>query len=76
MKGKNLFDIEEEIRNIITFVSKQNETIISVEINQYTNNYLYSNHIYGFKNISTIINNDLSNFEIKINREKNERKNK
>ena len=70
MDGKNLIDIDKEINNIITMFSKQGEIITSVEINQDTNDYLNSRSIYGFKNIPVIINNDLINNEIKINREK------
>lgn len=70
MSGKNLIDIDNEINNIITLLLKQNEIITSIEINQYTNDYLNSKSIYGFKNIPVIINNDLVNNEIKINREK------
>lgn len=68
---KNLFDIENEITNVVTLISNQNETIASIEINEYTNDFLKSKNVYGFGDIPTIINNDLNNFEAKINRGKN-----
>ena len=68
--GKNLIDVDKEINNIITMFSKQGEIITSVEMNQYTNDYIKSGSIYGFKDIHIIINNDLINNEIKVNREK------
>lgn len=76
MEGKNLFDIQKEINENINFINSNNEHIVSIEINQYTLNYLKSKNIYGFsdvynKQIPIIINDDLNNYEIKFNREKN-----
>ena len=73
---KNLLDIEKEIKQPISYINKNNEHITSVEINQYTLNYLKSKGIYKFsddfnKEIPIIINEFLINNQIKFNREKN-----
>ena len=75
-KGKNLFDIGKTIQNEISYIENHNETVTSIEMNKYTQDYLKSKNIYGFKsyitgNIPIIINNMLINLELKINREKN-----
>jgi hypothetical protein len=67
---KNLFDDEKIINGYIKYLDDNNEIIVSVEINQYTKDYLKEKGIYVFKNIPVIINNDLVNNEIKINQEK------
>lgn len=71
VQGKNLIDIKEQIEENINLISKSNETIISTEINEFTLNYLKNLGIYGIANKPTIINNNLLNFQIKFNREKN-----
>ena len=76
MKGKNLFDIGKETEVTISYIENNDEHIIGIEINQYTLDKLNTKAIYGFKDcynnrIPIIINNDLSNNEIKFNREKN-----
>lgn len=71
IKGKNLFDINNQIEENINLISKDNETIISTEINGFTLNYLKNLGIYSIANKPIIINNNLLNFQIKFNREKN-----
>lgn len=71
VRGKNLFDINKQIEENINLISKDNETIISTEINKFTLNYLKNLGIYGIANKPIIINNNLLNFQIKFNREKN-----
>lgn len=71
VRGKNLFDINKQIEENINLISKDNETIISTEINEFTLNYLKNLGIYGIANKPIIINNNLHNFQIKFNREKN-----
>ena len=67
--GKNLFDDEKIINGYIKYLSDNDEIIVSVEINQYTKNYLGKKGIYKIANAPYIINNNLSNFEIKFNRQ-------
>lgn len=69
MESKNLFDTSRQIDNI--FKNIQGETVIGIEMNGYTLNFLKSKNIYGFGNIPLIINNNLDNFMIKVYREKN-----
>ena len=76
MEGKNLFDVGREIEKTISYVERNDEHIISIEINKNTLDYLKTKGIYKFKNvfneeIPIIINNSLIDNEIKFNREKN-----
>lgn len=76
MEGKNLFDVGKEIEKAISYVERNDEHIISIEINQNTLDFLKTKGIYEFKNIfneeiTIIINNSLIDNEIKFNREKN-----
>lgn len=71
VRGKNLFSIKEQIEENINLISKDNETIISTEMNEFTLNYLKSLGIYGIANKPIIINNNLLNYQIKFYREKN-----
>jgi hypothetical protein len=68
--GKNLIDNEKIINKYIEYFNDNDENIVSVEINQYTKDYLEQKGIYKIKNALYIINNNLDNFEIKFNREK------
>ena len=73
---KNLFDISKQIKNTMDFINKNDEHIVSVEINQKTLDYLKTEKIYGFSDaynnvIPVIINNYMNDNEIKFNREKN-----
>lgn len=68
--GKNLFDDEKIINKYIEYLNDNNENIVSVEINQYTKDYLEEKGIYKIANALCIINNNLRNFEIKFNRQK------
>lgn len=67
---KNLFNDEKIINGYIKYLNDNNEIIVSVEINQYTKDYLKEKGIYKIANALCIINNNLSNFEIKFNRQK------
>lgn len=71
IKGKNLFDIKRQIEEDINLIYKNNETIASTEMNEFTLNYLKSCGFISIDNKPTIINNNLFNFQIKINIEKN-----
>lgn len=68
--GKNLFDDKKIINGYIKYLNDNDENIVSVEINQYTKKYLKEKGIYKIGNVPYIINNNLSNFEIKFNRQK------
>ena len=68
--GKNLFDDKKIIRKYIEYLNDNDENIVSIEINQYTKDYLEEKGIYKIANALCIINNNLSNFEIKFNRQK------
>ena len=67
--GKNLFDDEKIINKYIEYLNDNNENIVSVEINQYTKDYLKEKGIYKIANALCIVNNNLSNFEIKFNKQ-------
>ena len=67
--GKNLFDDERIINEYIKYFNDSDETMVSVEINQYTKDYLKEKGIHKIGNVPYIINNNLSNFEIKFNRQ-------
>ena len=69
--GKNLFDDKKIINKYIEYLNDNNENIVSVEINQYTKDYLKEKSVYKIVNALCIINNNLRNFEIKFNRQKN-----
>lgn len=69
--GKNLFDDKKIINKYIEYLNDNNENIVSVEINQYTKDYLEEKSVYKIANALCIINNNLRNFEIKFNRQKN-----
>lgn len=71
LQGKNLFDVNKQIEESINLISKSNETIISTEINNFTLEYLKKLGIYGIANKPMIINDNLLNFQIKLNRQKN-----
>ena len=72
MLGKNLLlDAEQEINKQIEYINKRNETVIGIEMNEFTLKSLKENGIYGIKEIPIIRNNNLNNFEIKFNTEKN-----
>ena len=76
MTGKNLIDTGETIQNEISYIENHGETIISIEMNKYTQDYLKSKNIYGFKsyisgNIPIVIKDNLMDLEIKFNRETN-----
>ena len=72
MLGKNLLlDAEQEINKQIEYINKRNETVIGIEMNEFTLKSLKENGIYGIKEIHIIRNNNLNNFEIKFNTEKN-----
>lgn len=68
--GKNLFDDKKIINKYIEYLNDNNENIVSVEINQYTKDYLKEKSVYKIVNALCIINNNLRNFEIKFNRQK------
>ena len=68
--GKNLFDDKKIINKYIEYLNDNNENIVSVEINQYTKDYLKEKSVYKIVNALCIINNNLRNFEIKFNRHK------
>lgn len=73
---KNLLDVSEEIEKMMSYINRNNERIIGIEINQNTLDYLKMKGVYKFKNIVNedipiIINNSLINNEIKFHREKN-----
>ena len=68
--GKNLFDDKKIINKYIEYLNDNNENIVSVEINQYTKDYLKEKSVYKIVNALCIINNNLRNFEIKFNRKK------
>lgn len=70
--NKNLFDIGATINKQIEFIKNNNYIIISIELNENTLNYLKSYNIYGFKDIKTIINNNLEDYKIKVNHKKDE----
>lgn len=76
MNGKNLLDIEKTIQNEISYIENHNETIIGIEMNKNSRDYLKSKNIYGFKsyitgNIPIIMNDNLMDLEIKFIRETN-----
>ena len=76
MGSKNLLDIEKTIQNEISYIENHNMTITSIEMNKYTQDYLKSKNIYGFKsyitgNIPIVIKDNLMDLEIKFNREIN-----
>ena len=71
VRGKNLIDINKQIEENINSIPNNNETIISTEMNEFTLNYLKSCGVISIANKPTIINNNLFNFQIIINREKN-----
>lgn len=69
---KNLFDIGDIIKKEIQFIqTKEDCTIKTAEMNKFTIDFLKSKGIYGIKSIPIIQNNNLMNYEIKFNREKN-----
>lgn len=67
--GENLFDDEKIINKYIEYLNDNDENIVSIEINQYTKDYLKEKGIYKIGNAPYIINNNLSNLEIKFNRQ-------
>lgn len=76
MGGKNLLDIEKTIQNEISYIENHNETVIGIEMNKNSRDYLKSKNIYGFKsyitgNIPIIMNDNLMDLEIKFIRETN-----
>lgn len=68
--NKNLFDVGAAINKEIEFINNSGYMITSIELNENTVNYLKSYNTYGFKNIKTVINNNLRDSEIKVNRKK------
>ena len=71
MRGKNLIDLNKQIEEHTNLISKDNETIINTEMNEFTLNYLKSCGFISIADKPTIINNNLLDFQIIINREKN-----
>lgn len=64
------------IQNEIRYIENHNETIIGIEMNKNSRDYLKSKNIYGFKsyitgNIPIIMNDNLMDLEIKFIRETN-----
>ena len=71
VRGKNLINIDKQIEEHTNLISKNNETIINTEMNEFTLNYLKSCGFISIADKPTIINNNLLDFQIIINREKN-----
>ena len=75
MKGKNLFDISYTIKKYIEYIDNHNNTVISIQINEYTMKYFKKIGKYGFRiagrNIPIIVNNYLDDFIVQFDREKN-----
>lgn len=72
---KNLIDVGKEIKKYVNYFNSNDEYINSVELNQNTLSFLREKGIYSFsdnfsKDIPIIINNSLTDNEIKFNREK------
>ena len=75
-KSKNLLDVETEIQESIKYINKNDEHLIGAELNEKTLNYLKSKGIYSFrdvynKDIPIIIDNSISDNQVKFHREKN-----
>lgn len=74
MESKNLFDISYTIKQHIEYIHNHNNTVMSIQMNEYTTNYLKKRNKYGFKiagrNIPIIINNNLEDFIVQFDREK------
>lgn len=74
MESKNLFDIGYTIKKHIEYINNHNNTVTSIQMNEYTTNYLKKRNMYGFKiagrNIPIIINNNLEDFIVQFDREK------
>lgn len=68
-KSKNLFDTGEIIKKEINYI-KETSNIINTEMNEFTLKYLNNLGIYSIDNKAIIINNNLENYQLKINREK------
>ena len=65
---ENLFDTGEIIKKEINYI-KETSNIINTEMNEFTLKYLNNLGIYLIDNKPIIINNNLENYQIKINKE-------
>ena len=75
--NKNLLesDIGRQINEEIKYIDNSGYRVIGIALNEKTLNYLKEKGIYGFKNIygkdiKTIINNNLLDFQIEVFKEK------
>lgn len=76
LAGKNLFDIYEMVEHNLELISKDNCNIIGAQVNKFTLDYIHKRGFHSIfydnsKFIPIRINNNLENYQILIDREKN-----